>query len=387
MDLRPTFEQQQLRETLRRMLDRRLAALVSELPSPPRHDRGQALDDARALGLLALGLPDDVGGAGCFADLAVAHEELGRGLAAPLLATLTLAGRLVAHVADGEHRQPLLTDLAAGRRLAAPALTEGPDPHAPLTTTAIRNDDGVRIDGRKRQVVNGRDVDHLLVPARDDVRGTTAVVLVPVDAIGVRWTEERCATDVPHWTVTFDAVTLPAAALVATDAGAALARYRTEATVLAAARLVGGGRAVLDRTVAHVRTREQFERPIGTFQAVQHQLADVATDLDATGLAVAQAAWAVDARAADGQLTQLAAVAALAARQAFRRATLVAHQLHGGMGFVLDSPLHLWSARAVADPTVPLARRHLLDEIAAASGIHADHVTVPVDHRAAAASA
>ena len=155
---------------------------------------------------------------------------------------------------------------------------------------------------------------------------------------------------------------------------------RTDATVLAAARQVGGGRAVLDRTVEHVRTREQFDRPIGTFQAVQHQLADAATELDAASLAVAQAAWAVDGQA-PAAADRLAAVAALAAGAAFRRTTLVAHQLHGGMGFVLDSPLHLWSARAVADPTTPLTRRHLLDRLAAANGVTAGSVTVPPDHR------
>ncbi|MDQ1697157.1 MAG: hypothetical protein QOJ03_2510, partial [Frankiaceae bacterium] len=120
-----------------------------------------------------------------------------------------------------------------------------------------------------------------------------------------------------------------------------------------------------------------------TFQVVQHQLADVATDLDATELAVAQAAWAVDAPVTAAEIQRLATIAALAAAAAFRRATLVAHQLHGGMGFVLDSPLHLWSARAVADPTVPLTRRHLLDHLCTASGITAAEIVAPPDHRVA----
>jgi alkylation response protein AidB-like acyl-CoA dehydrogenase len=81
------------------------------------------------------------------------------------------------------------------------------------------------------------------------------------------------------------------------------------------------------------------------------------------------------------QVDLAAATAALAATEAFAAATLVAHQLHGGMGFVLDSPLHLWSARAVCDPTAPRARRDLLDSLATSLGITADDVRVAPQHR------
>jgi alkylation response protein AidB-like acyl-CoA dehydrogenase len=367
VDLRPTPEQQQLRETLRRLLDRRLAGLVNALPDPPAHDEAQALDDALAVGLLGLGLPEDVGGAGGFADLVVAHEELGHGLAGPLTTTLTLAGRLLLHAAGGAERDRLLADLAAGRLLAAPALDEAAADGG-ITTTATVDGESVRVDGHKHRVVTGEAV----------------LVRVPVDAPGLDATPAQTGADIPHWSVTFRSVSVAPTRMLGPVGAAALARYRTDTVVLAAARLVGAGRAVLGRTIAHVRTREQFDRPIGAFQAVQHQLADVATDLDATGLAVAQAGWAVDAGRTTAETTRLATTALLSARDAARRATLVAHQLHGGMGFVLDSPLHLWSARAVADPTVPLHRRDLLGRLAEALGIKADTVAVTPDHRVAA---
>lgn len=382
MDLTPTFEQQHLRESLRRLLDRRLAELVDGLPEPPQHSREQALADADAVGLLTLGLPEKVGGAGTFADLAVAHEELGRGLAAPLLTTLTLAGRLVLRAAlDGG---PLLEELATGRRTATPALTDVGDPLGAPATTVSDDGDSVRVDGRKARVVNGRDVDELLVSARDGRTGDVVLVRVPADHHDLEWVDEVQRCDVPHAGVVLREIVLPATARLAAGEEHGLAAFRTDATVLAAARQVGGGRAALDRTIAHVRGREQFGRPIGTFQSVQHQLADVATDLDAAALAVAQAAWAIDAGLPAAVADRHAAVAALAAGAAFQRTTLVAHQLHGGMGFVLDSPLHLWSARAVADPTTPSPRRHLLDRLAAATGITAEGVAVPDDHRAAA---
>ena len=378
MDLAPSPEQQQLRETLRRLLDRRLAGSVEELPAPPRHDSGRALDDALAVGLTTLGLPESVGGFGTFSDLVVAHEELGRGLAAPLLATLTLAGRLVLRVAGAD--AAMLPDLVAGRLTATPALAEGPDPSA-LATVVTRAGDQVRIDGRKSRVVCGRDVDELLVSGRDAGTGAELVVRVPVDAPELEWTEEQADCDVPSWRVGLRGVTVPAAGVLGSATG--LAAYGTDATVLAAARHVGGGHAVLSRTIEHVKAREQFGRAIGSFQAVQHQLADAATELDAAALAVAQAAWAVDAGPSPVEAERLAVVAALAAGAAFRRTTLVAHQLHGGMGFVLDSPLHLWSARAIADPTTPWSRRHLLDRLSAANGVTAGAVSVPPDHRLA----
>ena len=354
MDLRSSEEQLQLRDALRRLCDRRLAALVDALPEPPRHDAARDLDDALALGLPGLGLPEDCGGAGAFTDVVVAHEELGRGLAGPVLPALTAAGRLLMH-ADGDCRERLLVGIAEGNRTA---------------TIAVDATD----DDRYRHVVAGPDVTHVLV-----VRADSTVHLFATGSAGMQWTEEPTGCDIAAWTLRVGAAAPTAAQLQIGPAG--LAEFRAEIAVLAAARQVGGARAVLDRTIDHVKTREQFDRPIGTFQAVQHQLADVATDLDATELAVGQAAWAVDAGVALDEIRRFAAIAAVSATATFRRATLVAHQLHGGMGFVLDSPLHLWSARAIGDPTVPSTRRQLLDDLADASGITADGVTAPPDHR------
>lgn len=376
VDLHRSDEQQQLAATLRRLLGDRLAAVVELLPDTSPVDRDRTIADAQTVGLIGLGLPEEFGGLGTFADLAVAHEELGRGLAPSLLTTLSVATRLAWRA--GADRE-LLTALVDGRLPAGVAIDEDESRDRPA---ALRRDgDGFRLAGSKVCVVDGLTVDELLVTARSEV-GRTALVRLPADSAGTRRTAASSPTDIPHVAVTFDDVAVPADRVLGADVEAAVSRWRLDTVVLAAARQLGGGRAVLERTVEHVRTRVQFDRPIGSFQAVQHQLADVATELDAAGLAVAQAAWAVDGGVTGGELDRLSALAAVAAGAAFRRATLVAHQLHGGMGFVLDSPLHLWSARAAADPTVPLPRRHLLDRLADASGIGADRVVVPADHRA-----
>jgi len=321
VDLRRTEEQQQLRATLRRLFDRRLAALVDALPDAPRHDAAADLADAQAVGLTGLGLPEECGGAGTFADLVVAHEEIGRGLGGPLFMALASAGRLLRH-ATGGSRGELVAAVAEGRW---------------------------------------------------DVLGPSA------QTDGVEWQEEPSGVDLSSWTLRVAADLADEHGLELDGDGRRL--VLSEIAVVAAAQQLGGSRAVLERTIDHVKTREQFDRPIGTFQAVQHQLADVATELDAVSLAVAQAAWAVDAALAPDERCRLADIAALTAATAFRRATLVAHQLHGGMGFVLDSPLHLWSARAIADPAVRRFRRDVLDDLATASGITAEGVTAPQDRR------
>jgi alkylation response protein AidB-like acyl-CoA dehydrogenase len=362
MDLRVSDEQQQLRATLRRLFDRRVAALVDALPEPPRHDARTDLTDGLAVGLTALGLPEEHGGLGTFADLVAAHEEMGRGLAGPLLPALSVAGRLLIR-AEGELRAELLAGLVEGCWTA---------------TVAADGRDGVY-----RHIVCGRDVRNLLAVSGDPATGAPTIDVVPTDAAGLQWSEESSDCDLPSWTVRLGGVA-PQHRLTMTADG--LDSWRCEAALLAAARQVGGGRAVLERTITHVQTREQFDRPIGTFQAVQHQLADLATELDATELTVAQAAWAVDAGAARAEARRLACIAALSAASAFQHATLVAHQLHGGMGFVLDSPLHLWSARAIADPSVPMTRRQLLDDLSTASGITADDIKAPPEHRAAQAA-
>ncbi|MDT7544574.1 MAG: hypothetical protein QOE99_684 [Actinomycetota bacterium] len=368
MQLQLSAEQSQLRDASRRLLADRLTALVTQLPEPPVHNSEKWVRDAQQLGWLGLGIPEQYGGAGGFEDLVLVHEELGRGLAPSLLTALGLSARVLLHCDTGPGRDELLEQVVAGTLLAAPVL----DGDITLTQSA----GGARLDGRAVGVVDATEVTDLLVAAEGD--GTTALVRVPWRSAGVTLTQRDTGCDVPSYTLSLAGVTLPADAVVAKGVEDALAATRRDGVILAAARALGGGRAVLERTVEHVRTRHQFGVSIGTFQAVQHQLSDIATALDAAGLAVARAAWSVQTGL---DAAQAAAVAALAATEAFASATLVAHQLHGGMGFVLDSPLHLWSARAVSDPTAPRARRDLLDALGDAVGIRGDGVRVAPQHR------
>jgi alkylation response protein AidB-like acyl-CoA dehydrogenase len=129
------------------------------------------------------------------------------------------------------------------------------------------------------------------------------------------------------------------------DAAGALRALRRQATALALAEMVGGMQAVLDMTVAYVKQREQFGQKIAVFQAVQHQVADMATAYTAAR----HLAWQAITRMAAGSEEGMELVHASAfVAQAFKRVTWSAHHLHGGAGFVVEHPLHYHSERAQA---------------------------------------
>jgi alkylation response protein AidB-like acyl-CoA dehydrogenase len=109
--------------------------------------------------------------------------------------------------------------------------------------------------------------------------------------------------------------------------------------------MVGGTSAVLERTVEYVKGREQFGRPIAAFQAAQHHVANIRIALDGARLAAYQATWWVGR----GELAERElAIAKLKCGEVYKDATLTAHQLHGGMGYLRETDLHFWSERAKA---------------------------------------
>ena len=130
------------------------------------------------------------------------------------------------------------------------------------------------------------------------------------------------------------------------------------------AEMVGGGAAVLERTVEYVRAREQFGRAIGSFQAVQHIVADIHIALEAARLSADSAIWWL----AEGEPAgRKVAIAKLHVSEAYKSATLNAHQVHGGMGYVRETDLHLWSERAkvseIRGGTADVAARWLEEEV------------------------
>ena len=362
MDLRLTGEQQALQSSARAFLERAWrSADVRRTRRPSGSGHDPALWEAMAsLGWLGLAFDVQVGGGGgALLDLAVVRQEAGRALVPTTLASTLEAAFLIDRVGGDELRSSVLPSVVAGRRL----LTTARRDEVGAATTATVDGDDIVVAGTKTFVPNAATADDLVVAARstnDEAR--IVLVLVPMSGNGV--TVEPLATsagdaqDIVH----LEDVRVPSAHLLIDD-GRHFDRTERDATALDAIDAVGGARAVLDMTVEYVAQRSQFGRPVGSFQAVQHHVADMATAVDAAGLAAWQAVWACDRD--DPGASRAVAIAAVAAADAYVAGTLTAHQLHGGIGFATDHDLHLWSDRAVAAAVGRRSRHEYLRTIAA----------------------
>ncbi|MGH9229369.1 MAG: acyl-CoA dehydrogenase family protein [Acidimicrobiales bacterium] len=363
-DLALSDEQEVLRSSARAFLQRarppelvRRAGATDGEGHDPDLWRGMA-----GLGWLGLAFAESAGGAGgSLLDLAVVYEEAGRALVPTTLYSTVEAALLIDRAGDDGQRARLLRPIFAGERIVSVAHHETgmrSSPAALATTAAVEGDDVV-VGGTKLFVPNAGVADTLVVVARDPAAsGAVRLVVVPTDAPGVRRTRlTTFAHDAQH-EVSFEAVRVPVDRVlnrVSSNAWPAVEEARRVATALQCVEMVGGARAVLDLTVRYVTDRAQFGRPIGSFQAVQHHVADLSTRIDAAGLAAWQAVWRcsrggdADAPDVDGDGAEAGvAIAKVAAGDAYVETTLMAHQLHGGIGFSLDHDLHLWSDRARA---------------------------------------
>jgi hypothetical protein len=270
--------------------------------------------------------------AGALRDAAVVLEEVGRAAApGPLLAQLEAGLVIAALGADGR----------AGQRSSL-ALLEGAalDPGA-LRARAARRGRDWTLSGAKRFVPHAGAAEAFVVVARGE-SGTLGVYRVAAAQAGVRVVALEALDGEPA-DVAFDAAHAEPVGLPG-DAWPALERALLRAAILAAAELAGAARAALDYAVDYAGRREQFGAPIGSFQAIQHRLADALIDADAARLAAYDAASRADAGDPEWELH--ASLAKLTASEAARRVTASAHQVGGGVGFYADRDLGLWYRRA-----------------------------------------
>jgi len=327
------------------------------------------------LGWLGLGISEADGGLGAdFFDLALLHQACGRALVPTLFAATTGAALAIAAGGSAAQRGRYLPAIARGDTTATLAVAE-PDAVYDLDRMAAaltRREGGYVLAGRKALIEGGGDADLLVVAARSPgagpARGGLALVVVPRATAGVRVTRVATFGDHPAADLELADVAIDAEAVLdaARDARATLDDVLLRRTVLACAEMVGGLERVLELTAEYVKGREQFGRPIGSFQAVQHALADMATALEGARYATYQAAWRL---ARQLPAAREVAVAKAWTSPAYKQATLTAHQLHGGMGFVTEYPLHLYSNHAKAcEARFGAADRHL-EIVAAALGL------------------
>ncbi|MDW8810510.1 acyl-CoA/acyl-ACP dehydrogenase [Streptomyces scabiei] len=389
MDARFTAEQEEIRRTVRELLLKRCGPeeVRSAVRTGEGYDAGLWLAFSEQLGLPGLALPEAYGGVGCSAtELALASEELGRALApSPLLSTAVLVAPLILTLGTEPQRAALLPRLAAGRLTAALAVP-GTALAAALALTcdnggswagggraggvqARRVGDGWRLYGEVGQVLDGHSAGLLLVAAHTGgyARSRTLLFLVRVPTGGtgetgsggglVRVRQTSIDETRPVARIELRDVE---AELLGEEAGAdpgadlrvlsALAGAGDAAAAVLAAEAVGAADRALERTVAYARQREQFGRPIGSFQAVKHRLADVYVRVRAARSAAYYAAWAAAARPGGaGGGERVGGLALAQALEALRVAAGEGIQLHGGIGFTWEHEAQLYFKRSAGD--------------------------------------
>jgi alkylation response protein AidB-like acyl-CoA dehydrogenase len=357
-----TEEQEELRRSARRLLE--TASSTRGVRVAMATQRGYDVNLWRRLGeelgFTSLAIPEAYGGAGLgFVELAAVMEEMGRALlCAPFFATVCLGASAVLAGGTEEQKRELLPGIAAGRTTAALALAppsgKWDAPGSGVTYTGAGA--GYELSGTSSFVVDGHSAELVLVvarPASAPVEGDSSIFVVPAATPGL----ERRGLVTMDMTrkqaeVTLRRVHLPASALLgAAGSGArTLARTLDLAKVALAAEQVGGAQRCLDMSVDYAKTRVQFGRPIGSFQAIKHKLADMFVEVESARSASYYAAWA--AAHSEDELPSAAAMAKAFCSDAYFHVAAETIQIHGGVGFTWEHDAHLFFKRAKSSETL-----------------------------------
>ncbi len=241
--------------------------------------------------------------------------------------------------------------LATGTLIATMALNEESARYSAedIQMPAFTENDAYTLRGTKMFVEYAHVADYLLVPVRTDSSGAAedgiTLLLVPKNSPGISLTPLISIARDKQFEVVFDGVEVPKSTVVGHPGLGwnILRRALDRATVLHCAESVGGAQRVMEMTVEYAKQRVQFGRPIGSFQAVQHACADMVNAIDSARLATYQAITRLeDGIPAEREI----ALAKVLTNHAYKWTTLQAQQIHGGIGFMEEYDLQLWTRRA-----------------------------------------
>ncbi|MBS9376299.1 acyl-CoA dehydrogenase family protein [Rhodococcus sp. B50] len=349
MDLTLSEEQQFLTDTVRQMCEAGCDSDAVRLAE----ERGKAFPESlwkhlSASGLLGLTLPEQFGGAGVgLTEMCLVAQELGR-FAAPLtpIVSSVLAGGILMRATSAHEQNTWLPRIASGEALLSVAwLEEGGSYGAgDINVVADVAGERIRLHGSKTLVPFADRAAAFVVPVRSGPETEDIdLYLVPAGP-GVASTSQRTLAGESVHRLDIDVELSARDRLSEPGHGwQILHQSMTEAAIVFAAYACGGARKVLELATDYAKTREQFGRPIGANQGIAHPLADTLVAVEGASTLMFEAAWSRDA---GRDIRLLAAMAKHRCCEAFRDATAVAHQVHGGIGYTLDIDIQLYSRRA-----------------------------------------
>ncbi|WP_328436590.1 acyl-CoA/acyl-ACP dehydrogenase [Streptomyces sp. NBC_00444] len=349
--LSETDEQRQLRTVLRDFYTEASGPedVRKHLATPRGYDEVLWTRLAGEIGVHGLAVPEEYGGSGfTFAELAVALEESGRALyCAPLLPTVALAAHALLHSGDRDACERYLPRIADGTLTATVAGFDAgesgePDEPGDPAVTAEQGGSGWVLRGQADFVLDGAGADLILVRAQTPA-GARLFACEPTPDTCSRTARRVLDETRRQALVEFRGAPADAVGTAEVTGDTVSATLDIGRAALGAEQVGGSGHA-LDATVEFTAQRHQFGRPIGSFQAVKHRLADVLVALEAARSASAYASAC--AAVGSPQLPVAASAAAVVCSEAFRLGTAEYVQLHGGIGFTWEHPAHLYVRRA-----------------------------------------
>jgi 3-oxocholest-4-en-26-oyl-CoA dehydrogenase beta subunit len=347
IDLRFTVDQEHLRDSVRQYLQRRCpTTVVRDLEATESGYDPAMWQEMADLGWFGLTVPEQYGGAGeGFLTLLPLYEEFGRALVPGPHLDNTVAADVVLAAGNDAQRDELLPAIVHGSCVVSLALVEPDGGLAPasITLAASRRTDGWALDGVKLLVAYAGSADRLLCSARTD-EGVTLFLVDPASP-GVSLTPMPNISSIPLSAVELSDVIVADDAVVGTVGRGwpVVAEAIAKGAVLQAATIVGAAGAVLEMTNQYAKDREQFGNPIGRYQAVQYMVSDVLIDMHRADLLTRQAAFLIDA---GKPFAREAAIAATFAKEASAHLHRQAHEVHAGVGFMMEHDLQLFSRRA-----------------------------------------
>ena len=354
MDLGFSEVQQMLKSSAQEFLSQECPlTLVRAMEEDSAGDNDQLWRQIASLGWTGVAFPESYGGTGGdFLDLAVLLEEMGRALCpSPFFSTVVLGGMTVLDAGSDSQKQDIVTRICDGQMLMTLALTEQTASYEAwgVEAVATRQGDNYVLEGTKLFVPDAHVADLILVAARtsdstDPAQGIS-LFLVPLGTSGITVTQMSTIAADRQCEVVLNQVSVPSSSVLGEiDQGwPILQRTLERATAGKCIEMLGGAAAVVDMTIEYVKGRTQFGRPIGSFQAVEHHCANMATDVEGSRVVAYQAAWKVS----EGVPAQReVSVAKAWVSAAYQRVCSTAHQTHGAIGFTKEHDLQLYTRRA-----------------------------------------
>jgi alkylation response protein AidB-like acyl-CoA dehydrogenase len=370
MDLDLSPEQEMLREMVRGVCSS-YASLetVRALEDDPVGYPAEMWKQMAALDLIGLMLPSEYGGSEMSAlEGAVVYMELGRALApTPHFVSAVMSAGVLLRAGTEAQKREWIPRIVAGDAIVTTAWLEPGNGFGPrgVQATATPDGDGFVLEGVKWHVPFAMAATAMIVLARTGPADTDVdLFLVDASAAGVTHAQQLTIASDTQYEVAVTGVRVPATARLG-GAGTGWATWHEmllDGIVMLAAQAVGGARYALDITVQYAKDREQFDKPLGAFQAIAHYLADAVTVVDGAETLVFEAAWA---RSNGDSIERLAPMAKLFACKTFRDVTAMAQQIFGGVGFTLEYDIQLYFRRAKQLQISWLADRELEELIAA----------------------